>query len=420
MSKNNTIGNESSLDKKILDNLPNINIENYKGSDGLIYNIKIFKEKDSIIFQAKIINDLTEIVYSKEYTMEELKKFNDFREFKSSEEIYKKFFKKYKKKEIIVCKKDYKINVCFKFKSSSNELKEITFFLEPENINQSKLIFKICDKIEELNIKMNELNKIVKEQIIVNKNKLNKTDEKNKAELNNRNETIFSTIIKFLFSNKFLLFILGIIILFFCILKNDFKNKIKKESKGPSKIYNFISDYHLLNLVGEDYFHQTKLLINEGIKKNYNKNIKKYTLLYLASRDGFGVEDFHQKCDGKNFTITLVRTEKNRIFGGFTDAEWDKSAEYKKGNKGFIFSVDNNKIYYNKNNDYNIYCSFISGPVFGNFNFKISNNCNKNRDSYDKTNSKYCAYDTPENVYSLAGENNFIVLDYAVYQIELD
>ena len=430
MSKKKNIENETSIHNKTLDNLSNIKIDNYKGIDDLVYNIKIIKEKDSILFQSIIINDFTEIIYSKEYTMKEIKKIDGLKEFKSSEEIFKKFFKKYKKKEIIIYKKDYKINLCFKFKlfNNNDELKEANFILEPETLNQNKLIFKLCDKIEELNIKINELNKIVIEQITINnnnskkldKNKLNSNEEKNKVELNKGNKTFFSTIIKCFLSSKLLLFIFGIIILFFCILRNDFKKQIKKEDKEANKIYNFISDYHLLNLVGEDYFYQTKLLINEGIKKNYNKNIKKYKLLYKASRDGFGVEDFHKKCDGKNFTVTLVHTKNNKLFGGFTDAEWDKSAEYKKGNKGFIFSINNHKIYYNKNSDYNIYCSYISGPVFGNFNFKISNNSNQNNDSYDKTYSKYSAYDTPDNEYSLAGENNFIVLDYAVYQIELE
>ena len=92
MPKNN-IENEPSINNKNLNNLPNIKIDNIKGTDGLLYIIKIFKEKDSIIFQSKIINDFTEIIYSKEYTIKKLKIIDGLKEFKSSEEIYKKFFK---------------------------------------------------------------------------------------------------------------------------------------------------------------------------------------------------------------------------------------------------------------------------------------------------------------------------------------
>ena len=92
----------------------------------------------------------------------------------------------------------------------------------------------------------------------------------------------------------------------------------------------------------------------EGIKRNFNKNITKFNLLYQASRDGYRSEDFHGKCDRKKNTVTLILSENYKIFGGFTDAEWDKNETYKKGNKGFLFSINNNKIYYNKKSNLNI------------------------------------------------------------------
>jgi hypothetical protein len=41
-------------------------------------------------------------------------------------------------------------------------------------------------------------------------------------------------------------------------------------------------------------------------------------LIYQATRDGWTADNFHNKCDYQGPTITIVKTNKNRIFGGFT------------------------------------------------------------------------------------------------------
>jgi hypothetical protein len=46
--------------------------------------------------------------------------------------------------------------------------------------------------------------------------------------------------------------------------------------------------------------------------------------LYVASRDGWSTRKFHDLCDGKGPTITLVRTETGHIFGGYTSVPWSK------------------------------------------------------------------------------------------------
>jgi len=49
---------------------------------------------------------------------------------------------------------------------------------------------------------------------------------------------------------------------------------------------------------------------------------RKFNLLYRATRDGFGAKDFHEKCNGKGATLTVIRSEKGFIFGGFTSVSW--------------------------------------------------------------------------------------------------
>ena len=149
-----------------------------------------------------------------------------------------------------------------------------------------------------------------------------------------------------------------------------------------------------------------------------NKEIKEYKLLYRGSRDGFGAKDFHNKCDGYKYTVTFVKTKEGRRFGGFTDAIWDQSGSWKTGSNGFIFSLDNKEIYYNKNSSYNIYCRSDLGPTFGGgSDFHISDNCDKNNNSYDNSNH---SYDTNGKKYAFAGTYNFYIENYEVYKIDLE
>jgi hypothetical protein len=44
----------------------------------------------------------------------------------------------------------------------------------------------------------------------------------------------------------------------------------------------------------------------------------KWSLLYRGTRDGFGSNDFHSKCDGHSNTLTISKAKgSNFIFGGF-------------------------------------------------------------------------------------------------------
>ena len=43
------------------------------------------------------------------------------------------------------------------------------------------------------------------------------------------------------------------------------------------------------------------------------------------SINGRTSKDFHKYCDNKGPTLTIVKTTKNKIFGGFTPLNWDDS-----------------------------------------------------------------------------------------------
>lgn len=201
---------------------------------------------------------------------------------------------------------------------------------------------------------------------------------------------------------------------------NNFDTKIKELKDDLKKDKYDDNKYYLervMNIKSDIIRYEELNIIEEGIRYKQKKNIKGYKLLFKASINGYRVKDFHSICDGKSYTVTLVRTNIGRRFGGFTDQSWDQSNSYKTGSNGFIFSLDFKEIYYNKNSSYNIYGHSSYGPYFGNSDFYIGDNCNNGYNSYDGSNS---SYNTNNKTYAMAGSNNFIVEDYEIYQLTFE
>jgi hypothetical protein len=96
----------------------------------------------------------------------------------------------------------------------------------------------------------------------------------------------------------------------------------------------------------------------------------KWTLLYRGTRDGFGVDDFHLKCDGRLNTLTLLKAHgSSYVFGGFTSTNWDSSNDSKSDPDAFLFSLTNKDNQPSKlrqlNTTNSIFCSTECGPIFG-------------------------------------------------------
>jgi len=74
---------------------------------------------------------------------------------------------------------------------------------------------------------------------------------------------------------------------------------------------------------------------------------KSFSLLWRGSRDRFEDSSFHQLCDGKENTLTLVKSMTNHVFGGFTSIPWESpTKEFERtyaDKSAFLFSI-NNKI----------------------------------------------------------------------------
>lgn len=100
-------------------------------------------------------------------------------------------------------------------------------------------------------------------------------------------------------------------------------------------------------------------------------NPDKVELLYRASLNKFSAQAFHKRCDGVPNTLTLVRTEFNKVIGGFTSYPWQSEGGYvgDTSRKAFLLSLDLEEIMYpvqlpGEENKL-IYNNIHTGPRFG-------------------------------------------------------
>lgn len=206
-------------------------------------------------------------------------------------------------------------------------------------------------------------------------------------------------------------------------------NPIKKISSAISKFTFFpLSPKGLDEL--KLFFKNSNIISQEMINTDILIILPKITkckLLYQVSRDGPSPELFHQKCNNKGATLTLIKTDTH-IFGGFNSINYTNKNEYESSDNNFLFSLSDGKI------RKPMRCPLIKqmkkfaikqsedaySPGFGLVDnsdlfiaFKQLNNSYSNLDNVYKCPKGY----NPKTF--LAGkENNWNILDIEIYQID--
>jgi hypothetical protein len=151
------------------------------------------------------------------------------------------------------------------------------------------------------------------------------------------------------------------------------------------------------------------------------------SLLYRGTRDGFGSSDFHRTCDGQSDTITLIRTTKDFIFGGYTPLSWDSTTNTYKSDanhRSFVFTVTNPHSFGCRkfglkpdHAQHAIYSHKDYGPVFGNgFTICVRNDCSTTNNNC----TRLYAYvnDTGLNESTIfTGERTFTVKEIEVFGV---
>lgn len=118
----------------------------------------------------------------------------------------------------------------------------------------------------------------------------------------------------------------------------------------------------------------------------FDLDAQKFSLLYRASRDGFGAVDFHSKCDSHANTVTIIQTSKGFILGGYTQASWMPTAkDFKSDSNAFLFSLVNplNKQFVCKiiQPADAIECKANKGPCFGSGDICVLDKSNESKEN---------------------------------------
>lgn len=195
------------------------------------------------------------------------------------------------------------------------------------------------------------------------------------------------------------------------IPKNNYSNNnnnINKNNFIKNEIYNpNLNNNMYINIDSKilENKNQYKTILIEWLKKpnennNIVKNIRNIILLYRGSRDGFRAKNFHEKCNYKGETLTIIQSKEGYIFGGYTEINWDNTSWNK------IFGIQNNsrregrgnEFVFTLKNPYNIppckfnmkrewlghsiCCEVKRGPIFGCNDIRIEDNCNVNYNTF--------------------------------------
>ena len=198
---------------------------------------------------------------------------------------------------------------------------------------------------------------------------------------------------------------------------------------GPKPLQKINMNFgYSLKLEQESFFESTilspmqKIILSFMLKRNhYDSGDDEYVekrniitkLIYKASVDGDDSTIFHEKCDNQGATVTIIRTEQGRTFGGFTRFNWDyniqEPVEKCEDHNSFIFSLDTRERIIEFDSFH--FPGFKDcGPVFlgqqnGNPTLVIANGCQRN-------NASYIAFGRLNN-----GIQNFNVVDYEVFTV---
>ena len=150
----------------------------------------------------------------------------------------------------------------------------------------------------------------------------------------------------------------------------------------------------------------------------------KSNLLYRATRDGWTASTFHSKCNNKGSSITVIKTDKGYVFGGYVDKAWNGIGNYVSSNEAFIFSLKCHanlpptKMKINTNNKSAIFDNPEYGPTFGGgHDIHIASNSNASEASYSKIGHTYHRPNDMSDPHFLNGQKHFRVSEIEVFQV---
>ena len=190
---------------------------------------------------------------------------------------------------------------------------------------------------------------------------------------------------------------------------------------------------------GGKHFEESKLLTKEEKKQLHvwtgREGKSGETLLYRGTEHGFGASDFHNHCNNKGATLTVVHVASGgggHLFGGCASQSWTSRGGHVEDARAWLFSLRNKdsapqklaiKSGKSRTAIYDCNCWASYGPTFGGgHDFTIYSGCNGNTASCSNLGHTYEAppgyeYEQENTKAFLAGSYKFTVAEIEVWQL---
>ena len=377
----------------------------------ILRNISILEKLYFQIKQSPSLNQ--KIFHENSYTLEDLKNINKyFRIFDNINEVFPIIKEIFEDKNASLNIEENKMFLILKINKIgkgeeliSLEMKENSLPLEDicENLWEEIKILKnkVIEQENEIKLlkekKCEECNNLHKE-IILLKNENEKRDKiinelinwkKSKKEKKKTEKKVINKNIENKINNKFI----------------TPKNGILSINKIDSKIVDGMPEINFI-------YEQLK-------KKEYfkYKNIS-FELIFRATRDGYLAKNLHEKVDGIDNTIIIIKTSKGMKFGGYISYFWSSDDQWVSDDEEcFVFSISLKKIYYPVKGNIKYYFYKDYGPNFSVFG--IENNLFE-KTSINTQTAKHanCFFSGFTTDYELSGgEKEFQVKELEIFEI---
>lgn len=198
----------------------------------------------------------------------------------------------------------------------------------------------------------------------------------------------------------------------------------EEESKGPQAMTRFTSEVVESSLLSD--LDDVAFLQEQG----FSGRQARLELLMRGTIDGFGAREFHSRCDGKGPTLTVIKSEKGKVFGGYAGLSWGIAPRRVPYNdpEAWLFSLTYRTIHRQTrnlkgavNHSQNTLVSFGSGE-HDHSDLVLFNDCNKNSESSSNLGSTYqlppgATYGSTSAKEYFAGSHEFRVVEIEVFKV---
>lgn len=338
------------------------------------YLIQVGTNSEQLVINVRQLSSISKSFYEVCLTFEELKKLSrSFRYYDNIDQAILNIYEIFENKKYSIQKENGNLNLIIKVNKGISGEENINIGLKVKNNSIENICENLCEEINIL------------------KNRVNELEKKNKDLEDNFYKEL--RIIKEENKKKDI------------IIEELMKSKKENENFIDSKIITKKEELDFLSsrIQNTDILKQKKLT---------------YKLIFRGTRDGTQSNHFHKKCDGIGPTITLIKTRKGYKFGGYADKNWNKEGGWIYNDENaFVFSLDHMKIYNPVEGKEKYYFGIDYGPVFCSFwpkkdMFATSGNNVLTRDEANKNFSGFTSD------YELnGGEKDFITQELEVFQI---